>query len=56
MATSLIEEFERSWVTSLFGLLVFCGGVYLLTWNEVFIFQIVFELGCKHYYLKYLLH
>ncbi|KAF7287188.1 hypothetical protein GWI33_002552 [Rhynchophorus ferrugineus] len=28
------EEFQRSWLTSLIGLLVFCGGVYLLTWNE----------------------
>lgn len=34
MATTFLQEFERSWLTSLLGFLVFCGGVYLLTWNE----------------------
>lgn len=34
MATTFLEEFERSWLKSLIGILVFCGGVYLLTWNE----------------------
>lgn len=33
MAT-LSEEFQKSWLTSIVGFLVFCGGVYLLVWNE----------------------
>lgn len=34
MAT-LVEEFQRSWLTSLIGLSLFATGVWLLTWNEV---------------------
>ncbi|KAJ8960820.1 hypothetical protein NQ318_020116 [Aromia moschata] len=33
MAT-LVEEFQRSWLTSLIGLGFLCVGVWLLTWNE----------------------
>ncbi|VEN60859.1 unnamed protein product [Callosobruchus maculatus] len=30
----LLEEFQRSWLTSLIGLGLFLTGVWLLTWNE----------------------
>lgn len=33
--TNLIEEFQRSWLTSLIGIFLLCFGVWLLTWNEV---------------------
>ncbi|XP_066143904.1 transmembrane protein 43 homolog [Euwallacea fornicatus] len=28
------EEFQKSWLTSLIGILALCSGLYLLTWNE----------------------
>ncbi|KAG5896399.1 hypothetical protein JTB14_009604 [Gonioctena quinquepunctata] len=30
----LLEEFQRSWLTSLIGIFLFLAGVWLLTWNE----------------------
>ncbi|KAL3281212.1 hypothetical protein HHI36_004426 [Cryptolaemus montrouzieri] len=32
--TSLTEEFHRSWLTSIIGIILFCIGIWLLTWNE----------------------
>lgn len=34
MEVSLIEEFKRSWLTSIVGFLLFAVGIWLLTWNE----------------------
>lgn len=34
MELNFQEEFQRSWLTCLIGFLVFCSGIYLLTWNE----------------------
>ncbi|KAJ8942859.1 hypothetical protein NQ314_009921 [Rhamnusium bicolor] len=31
---SLLDEFQRSWLTSIIGLCLFGTGVWLLTWNE----------------------
>ncbi|CAG9825569.1 unnamed protein product [Phaedon cochleariae] len=31
---NLVDEFQRSWLTSLIGIALFCFGVWLLTWNE----------------------
>ncbi|KAJ3633825.1 hypothetical protein MTP99_010748 [Tenebrio molitor] len=33
-SSSLIEEFQRSFITSLIGLALLCVGIWLLTWNE----------------------
>lgn len=35
MEATLSDEFKRSWLTSLIGIALFIGGVWLLTWNEV---------------------
>ena len=31
---SLSREFSKSWPVAIFGLLLVCGGSYLLFWNE----------------------
>ncbi|XP_044266365.1 transmembrane protein 43 homolog isoform X1 [Tribolium madens] len=33
-SSSLIDEFQRSWLTSLIGICILCLGIWLLTWNE----------------------
>lgn len=35
MEITLTDEFKRSWLTSLIGIALFIGGIWLLTWNEV---------------------
>lgn len=35
MEITLLDEFKRSWLTSLIGLILLSAGTWLLTWNEV---------------------
>jgi len=34
MEITLLDEFKRSWLTSIIGIILFCSGTWLLTWNE----------------------
>ncbi|KAK4879071.1 hypothetical protein RN001_007217 [Aquatica leii] len=34
MEITLLDEFKRSWLTSIIGVLLFGAGTWLLTWNE----------------------
>lgn len=56
MYTTLIEEFKRSWLTSLIGIALFVSGIWLLTWNEVSMCFMVISFGyttiCKDINLK----
>lgn len=35
MEITLIDEFKRSWLTSIIGIALLGAGTWLLTWNEV---------------------
>lgn len=44
---NLVEEFQRSWLTSLIGLGLFATGVWLLTWNEVIFVYFILNVWIK---------